>query len=125
MQIIIITNNEKVFCKYKDSYNVDFENISYKDILLKVRDKVHNGYEVLTHPLSSSIKPNETPYKSIVISKTKGKLNYNSLNIIENSIITYNKFEKLNYEWADEILKDFKVIDYTSIESALNQIGGR
>lgn len=125
MQIVIITNNEKVFCKYKDNYNVDFEDISYEEILLKVRDKVHNGYEVLTHPLSSSIKPNETPYKSIIISKTKGNLNYNSLMIIENSIITYNKFEKLNYEWADDILNDFKVIDYTSIESALNQIGGK
>ncbi len=56
-----------------------------------VRDKVHEGHELATHPLSGSVKPNETPYKTIMISEKKGVLDFNSLKIIEDSIATAKK----------------------------------
>ena len=119
---MIITNNDSVYEKYKNTYKIDFIDGNFKDVLIKTRDKIHEGYELLTHPLSSSVKPNETPYKSIIISDEKGNLNYDSVIIIENSIIAYDKFDKnkLNIKFTDRIIEDFKLVDLTVLESALN-----
>ncbi|MEL7646598.1 MAG: GrdX family protein [Sedimentibacter sp.] len=118
---MIITNNEKVFGKYKDDYKIVFIDGSYRDVLVKIRDKVHEGHELLTHPLSSSVKPNETPYKSVMISDNKGSLNIDSLYIIENSIMAYDNFNKCRIMCIDERMQeDFKLIDLTVLESALN-----
>lgn len=118
---MIITNNDLVYEKYKKCYNIDFVNGDFKDVLIRTRDKIHEGYELLTHPLSSSIKPNETPYKSIIISDEKGNLKYESVVLIENSIMTYDKFAKLSFKLTDKIIEDFKLVDLTVLESALNR----
>jgi len=118
---MIITNNEMVYDKYKDIYKTVFIKGNFREVLIAARDKIHEGYELLTHPMSSSVKPNETPYKSVMISDAKGKLNLDSLYIIENSIMTYDNFNKnkLNFI-TDKIMEDFKLIDLTVLESALN-----
>ena len=72
MANIIITNNKYVHDKFKDKIEIIFkEDATYLEILEFVRDKVHEGHKLMTHPLSGSIKPNETPYKTIMISKEK------------------------------------------------------
>jgi len=88
----IITNNTKVSYKYNNKYDIEFVEGSYMDVLLLARNKIHEGYKLLTHPLSGSIKPNETPYKSLVISYEKEDLHIDSLMIIEKSIHTAQKF---------------------------------
>ncbi|MFA9423027.1 MAG: GrdX family protein [Sedimentibacter sp.] len=119
---MIITNNEWVYKKYKTSYKMMFINGDFREVLIRTRDKIHEGYELLTHPLSSSVKPNETPYKSIMISDTKGNLNLDSLQIIENSIMTCDNFNKNKLIFkSDSIIEDFKLIDLTVLESALNK----
>ncbi len=118
---MIITNNELVCNKYKDAYDIMFIDGTYRDVLVKIRDKVHEGYELLTHPLASSIKPNETPYKSVIISDIKGNLSYDSVIIIENSIMAFDKFSLHKIKNITEKMKeDFKLIDLTVLESALN-----
>lgn len=118
---MIITNNDWVYQKFKDNCNVLLIEGSYRDVLVKVRDKIQEGHELLTHPLSSSLKPNETPYKSIIISENKGTLNFDSVCIIENSIMTYDKFNKNKLiNLTDKIIEDFKLIDLTVLESALD-----
>lgn len=121
---MIITNNDWVYEKYKnyEGHQIIFIEGSYKDVLVKTRDKIHEGYELLTHPLSSSLKPNETPFKSIIISEIKDKLNVDSLIIIENSIMSWEKFnnDKLKLNFTKQIIEDFKLIDLTVLESALN-----
>lgn len=118
---MIITNNECVYDKFKDTYKVLYIGGSFRDVLVKTRDKVQEGHKLLTHPLSSSLKPNETPYKSVIISDNKGKLNYDSVYIIENSIMAYDRFNKNKLiNLTDKIREDFKLIDLTVLESALN-----
>jgi len=94
-----------------------------------VRNKVHLGHRLLSHPLAGSIKPNETPYKSILISQKKEKnLNYDSLKIIEDSIQMTESLirNKKMRKWPDRILKDFSLIDNDLIRSAIEsaQVGG-
>ena len=124
MGFIIITNNDMVYNKYKDEYSVEFYDCSIKEIMVKVRDRIHEGYKMLTHPLSSSIKPNESLFKSIIVSDDKTVLDYDSLLIIENGIMTCDKFNKIKYNivYTDRIIEDFKLIDLTVLESALNRI---
>jgi hypothetical protein len=79
------------------------------------------GHELLTHPLGSSVKPGETPIKSIMISDEKNKINFSSVYMIENAIITYDKFNKEKLKFLDDKrIEDFKLIDLTVLESALN-----
>lgn len=119
---MIITNNDWVYEKFKDKYNVLFIQGSYRDVLVRARDKIQEGHELMTHPLSSSLKPNETPYKSVIISENKGTLNFDSVYIIENSIMTYDKFNKDKLKnLTDKIIEDFKLIDLTVLESALDK----
>lgn len=120
MTYLLISNNKYVFDKYEDK-TIYYENATYMDILEIIRDKIHIGHELLTHPLSGSIKPNETPYKTIIISKDKGTLNMDSLNLIEESIATANKFQNNNPtpNWTERVLDDFRIIDLSLIENAL------
>ena len=67
---MIITNNPLVKEKLGEDYHVEYEELSYEDTLKKVQKMIFQGYRLLTHPLSGSVKPNETPYKSVMLSET-------------------------------------------------------
>lgn len=118
---IIITNNQKVREFFeKERAQVLYIEGDYKDVLYMVRDKVQLNYHLLTHPLSGSIKPNETPYKSIAIKKER-ELDFLSLELISNAIEVYKKLQKdlKTPFWTESILEDFRVIDLDLIKNAL------
>ena len=121
MNTRIITNNKMVSDKFKDEYTVELYEISYRDILIKVRDYIHEGYKLLSHPLSGSVKPNETPFKSILVSKEKGSLDFESLRIIEKSIEACDKFGPNRFHLTESIIEDFMIIDLSLISGALSE----
>lgn len=126
MSSIIITNNLYVYEKYKEDKEMIYkEDFSYLEILDFVRDKIHDGHELLTHPLSGSIKPNETPYKTIMISKEKGELDQDGLRILEESVLIVKKFisDKPTPNWVERVLDDFRVIDLSLIENVIDRLG--
>lgn len=126
MKNILITNNKYVSDKFKEKLEIIFlEGSNYIEILNFVRDKIHTGHELLTHPLSGSVKPNETPYKSIIISKKVGTLDTNGLGIIEESILTAKKFikNKPTPNWSEKVLDDFRVIDLSLMENVIDNLG--
>lgn len=88
--MIIITNNKLVDEYYGGKRAVTW--CSYQDVLYSVRDYVHKNYKLLTHPLSGSVKPNETPFKSVAL-EIGDKLDFNSVEMIENAIYTYSKLQ--------------------------------
>ena len=125
MKNIIITNNKDIYLEYKDKFELIFsEDYSYKNILEITRSNIHEGRKLLTHPLSGSVKPNETPFKTIIISKEKGELDYQSLEMIEESIIVFDKFSanKETPNWTEKVLEDFRVIDFSLIENVIKRI---
>jgi hypothetical protein len=117
----IVTNNFMV----KDKFiNIDmiFMECELVDILKYIRDKVHLGHILLSHPLAGSVKPNETPYKSVLISKNKYKeIDLVSLRIIEDSIEMSEKLirDRKMRKWPEKIIKDFSIIDLDLISSAI------
>lgn len=123
MNTLLITNNMLVYERYKDNMDIVFkENFSYSDILYFTRDLIHKGYKLLTHPLAGSIKPNQTPFRTIILSYNKDDLDYESLKYIEDSIQTSRKFlnNKSTSNWGKSVLDDFRIIDLSLIESIID-----
>ncbi|MEW8955967.1 GrdX family protein [Clostridium sp.] len=120
--LMIITNNPLSKERFDSCYKVEYIDEDVITLLNKVRDYIHLGHKLLTHPLMSSIKPNETPYRTVVISKEKKDMDMDSLTIIENTIATTLKFIKdfSIPNWPQNILEDFQLIDYDLIQNAIN-----
>lgn len=116
---MIITNNPLVPEKLMGTDMVVYREISYEEVLRDVRDRIHVGHRLLSHPLSGSVKPNETPYKSVMISKERGKVDEDSLTIIENAIQACRKFEFKSDQYRPEVYGDFQTVDLSLLESAL------
>lgn len=121
--VIIVTNNPMSREKLSDNHAIDYIEGGTMDVFKAVRDYIHMGHKLLTHPLMSSIKPNETPYRTVVISKGKGEaVDMQSLNYIEEGIYATEKFTKKFGipNWNEQVLEDFQVIDYDLIYHAFN-----
>jgi len=122
---IIVTNNPQVAGRIPEKYpqlagKIDYRKVSFKEILLAVRDEVHQGAELLTHPLDGSVKPQETPYKSVLIRKRRGSVDIRSLELIESAIASCDKFKVRERIFDPQVQKDFQTIDRTLLESALS-----
>lgn len=119
----LITNNPNFLNYKKKDIEVDYKDVDYLKILEIARDYIHVNYELLTHPLYGSVKPNETIYRSIVL-KSNDNLDHNSVVMISEAIETFVKFRK-NKEtplWTDTVKEDFGVIDYDLITNAIERI---
>lgn len=122
-RVLIITNNKMVVDEAGGRYDIEFVDGSLMDVLRLVRDYIHKGRILLTHPLSGSVKPNETPYKTVLISGANGQTtDMDSLLLIEASIAAAEKLirEKETPAWPDKVLEDFKFIDYDLIRCIIN-----
>lgn len=119
---IIITNNELVLEKASKQFQTVFVDGSIMNVLYKVRDYIHRGHVLLTHPLSGSVKPNETPYKTVLISRNNGQtIDIDSLKIIESSIQSVEKFlhNVSTPAWPEGIMEDFRLIDFDLVSDLI------
>ncbi|ADL12516.1 GrdX family protein [Acetohalobium arabaticum] len=121
-QYLIVTDNPLV----KENVELDINYCeSLDEVMITTRDLVHSRYKLITHPLSGSVKPVQSPYKSIILQKIKNnKLNYKSLRIIESAITKVEQFKK-NYtdrDYPKEVLKDYQTIDFSLLQSGLEKI---
>ena len=116
---MVITNNPLVRSRLDDTHEVIYLELSYEELLKVVRDRIYEGHRLLTHPLSGSVKPKETPYKSVLISERKEKVDGESVRLIENAILVCQKFQDKSKYYKEEVYKDFQLVDWTLLESGL------
>lgn len=119
-EVRIVSNNPMVVLQKED---VRINASGVIRVLEKVRDLVHLGHHLLTHPLAGSIKPNENPFKSVVISAKPLGMDVKSVQIAEDSLETAKRMLKeMPYRsFSDQELNDFMMLDLSLLESA----GGR
>ncbi len=118
---LIISNNKLVKEKLSTIFEIIFVEGTLLQTMEQARALIHTGYILLTHPLSGSIKPNQTPYKSIALEKRYGFTDYDSLIIMEESINRTKSLleDKTTPDWPEGCLEDFRVIDLDLIKNAL------
>ncbi|MCF6465734.1 GrdX family protein [Clostridium sp. Cult2] len=117
MKYKIVTNNPLV----KESENICFVEGSFEDVLIKVRDLVYEGVELISHPLGASMRMLYSPYRSILVGKKNNTINPSHIETIENSIINYKKnlkARKVDWVHAD----DYALIDNELLKSTLRDL---
>ncbi|MHC1720286.1 MAG: GrdX family protein [Clostridiaceae bacterium] len=121
--IIVVTNNPMSRAEFKEKNTVEFIGGSTMEVYKRTRDLIHEGHRLLTHPLMSSIKPNETPYRTVLVTKKSfPELDLQSIQYIEEAIHATEKFLK-DFgvpAWTEKVLEDFQLIDYDLISHAIS-----
>ena len=118
---LILTNNPLAVRCMEEWYSIDYlEEGSYRDVLVKVRDLVYAGHTLFTHPLAGSVKPNETPYRSVVVSRAPHAFSAEQAEIVSNSLTAFDKFPKKDRQWSERVLSDFQLVDYTLLAGAMD-----
>lgn len=114
---LIISNNPLVKENFQDT--IYFQG-TLEELLIKVRDMVHQGHELITHPLGASIRMMFSPYKSVLVSSEKKEFNEVFANIAENSIEDYRK-NTFNRKTDYQHMNDYAMIDKELLEEALKE----
>lgn len=96
----------------------------YRDVLLKARDLIYAGHKLLTHPQASSLKPNQTPYRSILLYGEKQALDTDAVMLIEKAIENFDKWQDIRQtpEYNAKIANDYKTIDLSMIENIISKL---
>ena len=113
----IFTNNPAVKATYPQLVTEVSGDVG--DVFTAVRDAVHRGAVLISHPLAGSIKPNESPYKSVMASASVGALHTDSLALIEGAAAVLRKMPLKHREYPQQVLDDFAVIDLDLMHSAM------
>lgn len=125
-KFIIMTNNPMVPKALGEKYDIVYKDSSLPEFFEEVQEKICEGHILLTHPLSGSVKPGETPYKSVLISSIAADAGRSSeeivlsVRLIESALAACEKFKMKPERFAGDVLSDLQLIDYTLLESALS-----
>lgn len=121
---ILITNNDRVYKKYHGQLKMILLE-TYEEVLLKTRDLVYDRHLLLTHPQASSLKPNQTPYRSIIVYPKGTEDNMKDIMLIEKCIETFRQWQdiaKTPLDYKADVANDFKTIDLSVIENIISRI---
>ena len=118
----IFTNNPDVAYMYPEV--TCYQDGDVNSVFIAVRDATHLCATLISHPLSGSIKPNENPYKSVVLFDNAANiLDFKSISIIEDAIAVLKKMPVKQHDFSEAVLEDFRVIDLELVDSAMATIG--
>ena len=121
---ILITNNDRVHEKYKNELTVILMD-TYEDVLIKTRDMVYDRHTLLTHPQASSLKPNQTPYRSVVVYPKGEEDNMKDILLIEKCLETYYQWQEIAPTplfYQEKVANDFKTIDLSVIDNIIPRL---
>jgi hypothetical protein len=124
-QILIITNNPMV--KNMDNAEICFIQGDCRQVLYQVLNKVADGHSLLSHPLAGSIKPEENPYRSIVLSASKSDADLSTLAMLEKCLgkVEAGFKDSIKTEHLKLWTQDFQMIDKELVNSALQSLTER
>ena len=112
----LITNNPEVVDRWKGDPRLEVEFLpgdDMREVLYRVRDLLHRGHRLLTHPFTGSLKPNENPYKSILVTEQASNLSLDHVAIIEQCIqATQNALNHRNIpSYSQQVRQDYMLVD--------------
>ena len=126
MNYFILTNNSLVREEFDATHVVRFVDGRFIDVLLRARDLINEGAVLLNHPLYGSVKPNETPFRSLLLQKGKSVSgdapampDPESVRLIGNAVSAFEKFTGKKEVTDPRLLEDFMVVDLSLLRSAV------
>lgn len=121
---ILITNNDRAAEKWEKDVKEVVMTGSYEEVLEKTRDLIHTGHKLLTHPQASSLKPNQTPYRTILVYGEAGTCSAEDVALIEKAMETFEKWNAIKKlpEYDEKIAYDYKTIDMSMIENVIPKL---
>lgn len=125
MKYFVLTNNPKVVKEVAPGTEVRFRSCGIVQILEDASLLIASGHTLLSHPLSGSVKPGETPYKSMLIStQTQQGIDRASAQLISNAITACTKFTDKSDTYSAETLDDLQTVDLALVGSAISSANG-
>jgi hypothetical protein len=122
----ILTNNPLVEKNIGDRIETScYPEKDAMEILISARDKIHLGDKAVNHPMPGRIRPDETPYKTLLMEYGgKGEVDLPSLAAIEDSISIQQKYlpNILGFSYPDEILADLRLIDWELLKASIEEL---
>lgn len=118
-----ITNNPLV--KERGFWELEYYDTDVLGLFHLVKSEVEAGYKLLTHPLSGSIRPDITPYKTVLLSAGAEKERDGESEVLIEKAIRYAgdlyglRDVPVYKRWNDAAKKDFQLVDLSIIERAL------
>ena len=126
--MMVVTNNPLVRDHLPaDDLTLEWVDGEYEEVLKVVRNRIHQGYQLLTHPLAGSVKPYETPYRTVLLSPTPSNLHLPSLGVLEQAFTLLASFKGKDGSlhslrtYREEHLPDLQLVDYDLLKNAINQ----
>ncbi|MCL1796524.1 MAG: GrdX family protein [Clostridia bacterium] len=115
-EAVILTNNGAVCEAFPEMTEAVAGGV--EDVFIAVRDAVHLGALLISHPLAGSVKPNETPYKSVMLRRSANAVDFRSLGYIEDAIAALRGMPKRASAITEQALRDYALIDLDLMRSA-------
>jgi len=116
---VVVTNNPMV---EGDLGEVTVVDGSFEDVLLKVRDLVHEGHQLISHPIGASMRMLFSPYRSVLVGAERSETKEVYALTIESSIDTFRRSttnRNVDYVNAD----DYARIDLELLKEAIKEHG--
>lgn len=121
-----ITNNSDLAECVSNAKFIDGPALS---VLIMGRDLIHKGWELVANPFYGNLKPNQQPYRTLVLSSDreseKNKVEEYSLFLIESAITLYSECKVIREpgDMGEKIDMDYKYMDFALMEETLKSCG--
>ena len=129
--LVLVTNNP-CFQRSVDSARLRFLCGTSLDVLVAARDAVHLGSDLLTHPLYGNLRPNQQPFRSVLLrnnqeGRNTGSAAYmESISTIEEAVLLYLGYgSRLPSPWRlpDAAREDYSFVDSELMRESLTLYG--
>lgn len=125
-RIRLLTNNPQFGSRVK---KMDYIQGSSWDILIRARDQIHLGSELLNHPLYGNFRPYQQPFRSLILKQNVSpdisndtQMDLYSLELIENALSVYRSCKDrilLPGQLSQEAERDCSYLDHQLIWQTL------
>jgi len=127
---VLVTNNPQLY-----HYCTSVHKISGTswDVFLEARNKIHQGWKLLTHPLYGNFLPSQQPYRSLLLqspepSEKRVVVDLDSFSLIEEALGVYRSYKDRGTirqlgTHTPEIEADYATLDLRLLQQSLEQYG--
>ena len=124
---LIVTNNPMAAKEFAGQGEVRlYPEDTYREILVRARDLVYIGHRLCNHPLYGSLRPHETPYRTVVLSDRPQTPDEEECLIMSEAITRIDTFTPPDRaKMPRRILEDYQMIDCSLVRNTFATVPPR